>query len=222
MTKVSYQQKFFWFYNPKMTIIAVQFNEMSKTKSKIINVAKSLFKEISAYKATMNDIAVAAKMSRRTLYTHFKSKEELYQYVVEDEVNTINEKLQKAADSRLPADRKLKLYILQHFGVIDTLVRTNRYIRYDFLFNNIRIEHLRQEIDRKEIKLLTGIIREGKQEGIFRVNDPEIFSKNLLLMFKSLEQAFIITGRKDKNSRTILEYIDLMFYGIVDPGRRKV
>ncbi len=193
---------------------------MSKTKNKIISVAKSLFKEISVYKATMNDIARAAKMSRRTLYTHFKSKEELCQYVVEEEVKTINAKLQKAADSRLPADRKLKLYILQHFGVIDTLVRSNRYIRYDFLFNNIRVEHLRQDIDRKEIKLLTGIIREGKQSGIFRVSDPEIFSKNLLLMFKSLEQAFIITGRKDKNSRTILEYIDLMFYGIVDPQWR--
>lgn len=90
---------------------------MSKTKNKIISVAKSLFREISVYKATMNDIAKAAKMSRRTLYTHFKSKEELYHYVVEDEVKTINEKLQKAADSRLPADRKLKLYILQHFGV---------------------------------------------------------------------------------------------------------
>lgn len=193
---------------------------MSKTKSKIINVAKSLFKEISVYKATMNDIAKAAKMSRRTLYTHFRSKEELYQYVVEDEVHTINEKLQKAADSRLPADRKLKLYILQHFGVIDNLVRSNRYIRYDFLFNNIRVEHLRKEIDRKEIKLLTGIIREGKQSGIFRVSDPEIFSRNLLLMFKSLEQAFIIAAHKDKNSRTILEYIDLMFYGIVDPQWR--
>lgn len=193
---------------------------MSKTKSKIINVAKSLFKEISVYKATMNDIARAAKMSRRTLYTHFRSKEELYQYVVEDEVHTINEKLQKAADSRLPADRKLKLYILQHFGVIDNLVRSNRYIRYDFLFNNIRVEHLRKEIDRKEIKLLTGIIREGKQSGIFRVSDPEIFSRNLLLMFKSLEQAFIIAAHKDKNSRTILEYIDLMFYGIVDPQWR--
>ncbi|MDE6878786.1 MAG: TetR/AcrR family transcriptional regulator, partial [Odoribacter sp.] len=163
---------------------------MSKTKNKIISVAKSLFREISVYKATMNDIAKAAKMSRRTLYTHFKSKEELYHYVVEDEVKTINEKLQKAADSRLPADRKLKLYILQHFGVIDTLVRSNRYIRYDFLFNNIRVEHLRKDIDRKEIKLLTGIISEGKQSGIFRVSDPEIFSKNLLLMFKSLEQAF--------------------------------
>lgn len=80
---------------------------MSKTKNKIINVAKNLFKEISVYKATMSDIASAAKMSRRTLYTHFKSKDELYKYVVEDEVNSINEKLQKAADSPLPPDRRL-------------------------------------------------------------------------------------------------------------------
>ena len=79
----------------------------------------------------------------------------------------------------------------------------------------MRIEHLRKDIDRKEIDLLTGIVREGKEKGIFRVSDPVIFSQNLLLMFKSLEQAFILANRKDKNSRTILEYIDLMFYGII-------
>lgn len=194
---------------------------MSKTKNKIISVAKNLFREISVYKATMSDIASAAKMSRRTLYTHFKSKDELYKFVIEDEVKNINEKLQKAADSTLPPERRLKLYILQHFGIIDNLVKNNRYIRYDFLFNNIRIEHLRQEIDRKEIKLLTGIVKEGKEKGVFRVSDPGIFSQNLLLMFKSLEQAFILANRKDKNSRTILEYIDLMFYGILTPKGRE-
>ena len=88
---------------------------MSKTKNKIISVAKNLFREISVYKATMSDIASAAKMSRRTLYTHFKSKDELYKYVIEDEVNTINQILQKAADSKLPPERKLKLYILRSY-----------------------------------------------------------------------------------------------------------
>lgn len=188
---------------------------MRKTKSKIIHVAKKLFREISIYKATMSDIASAAQMSRRTLYTHFKSKDELYKYVVEDEVNTINRQLQRAADSKLPPDRKLKLYILQHFGVIDALVQNNRYIRYDFLFNNIRVEQLRKEIDKKEIGLLTEIIAEGKKKDLFRVSDPGAFAKNMLLMFKSLEQAFIITRRKDKNYQTLLEYTDLMFYGIL-------
>lgn len=100
--------------------------KLSKTKNKIIHVAKSLFSEMSVYKATMNDIAQAANMSRRTLYMHFKSKEEIYHYVVEDHVKDINEKLQKAADSALPPDRKLKLYILARFNVSTIWsVRTN-------------------------------------------------------------------------------------------------
>ena len=53
-------------------------SKLSQTKNKIIHVAKLLFTEMSVYKATMNDIANAANMSRRTLYMHFKSKEEIY------------------------------------------------------------------------------------------------------------------------------------------------
>ena len=151
--------------------------KLSKTKNKIIHVAKSLFSEMSVYKATMNDIAQAANMSRRTLYMHFKSKEEIYHYVVEDHVKDINEKLQKAADSALPPDRKLKLYILARFNVIDNLVRQNKYIRYDF-----------------------------------------IFAKTLLIMFKSLEQPFIIIGHRKRNYQSLREYVDLLFNGILNKG----
>lgn len=189
--------------------------KLSRTKNQIISVAKSLFSEMSVYKATMNDIATAAKMSRRTLYTHFKSKEEIYQYVVEDEVAQINAKLQKAADSFLPPDRKLKLYILERFNVIDNLVRHNKYIRYDFIFNRLRVDHLRKKIDIKERQLLAEIIKAGKEQQLFRVNDPEVFARTLLLMFKSLEHAFIITGHRNKNYQIINEYIDLLFNGIL-------
>ena len=171
--------------------------KLSKTKNKIIHVAKSLFSEMSVYKATMNDIAQAANMSRRTLYMHFKSKEEIYHYVVEDHVKDINEKLQKAADSALPPDRKLKLYILARFNVIDNLVRQNKYIRYDFIFNNLRVEQLRKGIN---------------------INNPSSFAKTLLIMFKSLEQPFIIIGHRKRNYQSLREYVDLLFNGILNKG----
>ncbi|MDR0982664.1 MAG: TetR/AcrR family transcriptional regulator [Culturomica sp.] len=189
---------------------------MTKTKNQIINVAKELFQKVSVYKLTMNDIATAAKMSRRTLYTHFKSKTDIYHYVVENEVRAINRKLQKAADSQLPPDRKLRLYVIQHFNVIDSLTKTNRYIRYDFLFNNLRVENLRKDIDKKEIELLTKIIIEGNSMEIFKINNPAEFSKTLLLTFKSLEQAFILNSKKGRSTQRILEYIDILFYGIMN------
>lgn len=190
--------------------------KLSKTKNKIISVAKSLFSEMSVYKATMNDIANAAKMSRRTLYMHFKSKEEIYHYVVEDHVKSINEKLQKAADSALLPDRKLKLYILARFNVIDNLVRQNKYIRYDFIFNNLRVEQLRKGIDIKEQQLLEQILRDGKNRNIFSINDPKSFAKTLLIMFKSLEQPFIIISHRKRNYQSLREYVDLLFNGILN------
>ncbi|MEG0795166.1 MAG: TetR/AcrR family transcriptional regulator [Odoribacter sp.] len=190
--------------------------KLSKTKNKIIYVAKLLFAEISVYKATMNDIANAAQMSRRTLYMHFKSKEEIYQYVIEDQVNSINGKLQKAADSALPPDRKLKLYILARFNVIDNLVKQNKYIRYDFIFNNLRVEQLRKGIDMKERQLLTQIIRDGKEKNIFNINDPASFAKTLLIMFKSLEQPFIMISHRKRNYQSLTEYVDLLFNGILN------
>ncbi|GHV63784.1 TetR family transcriptional regulator [Bacteroidia bacterium] len=188
---------------------------MLQTKNAIINVAKNLFRKMSVHKATMDDIAHEAKMSRRTLYMHFKSKKEIYRYVVEDEVEEINRKLQRAADSKLPPDRKLRLYIINHFNIIDNLTRSNKYIRFDFLFNNMSVEQLRKDIDRKEIELLKGILKEGKESNLFKISDPETFAKSLLLMFKSLEQAFILASSRSRSSADILEYVDLLFYGIL-------
>jgi len=190
--------------------------KLNRTKNKIIHVAKSLFTQMSAYKATMNDIAQAANISRRTLYMHFKSKDEIYQYVVEDHVRSINGKLQKAADSALSPERKLKLYILARFNVIDNLVRQNKYIRYDFIFNSLRVEQLRKDIDLKETQLLTKILKDGKERGIFNINDPVSFAKTLLIMFKSLEQPFIIIGHRKRNYQSLREYVDLLFHGILN------
>lgn len=190
-------------------------SKLSQTKSKIIQVAKSLFAETSVYKATMSDIAKAVHMSRRTLYMHFKSKEEIFDHVVEYHSNVINEKLQKVADSSLTPDRKLKLYILARFNAIDNLVRQNKYIRHDFIFNNLRVEQLRKRIDVKERQLLAQILRDGKQKGLFNIHEPVSFSKTLLTMFKSLEQPFIILNHRSRNYQSLREYVDLLFNGIL-------
>lgn len=187
---------------------------LSKTKDKIIKVAQALFAEMSIHKVTMNEIASAAEISRRTLYMHFKNKDEIYQRVVEAEVDRINEKLQKAADSFLPPDRKLKLYIIERFNVIDNLVRNNKYIRYDFIFNRMSVEHLRRRIDIKERELLTKMVRAGKEQNIFRIENPETFAYTLLVMFKSLEHPFILSSRRKRYNQIIHEYINLLFNGI--------
>ena len=51
---------------------------VSKTKAKLVDVARQLFAKMGVENTTMNDIALASKKGRRTLYTYFKSKDEIY------------------------------------------------------------------------------------------------------------------------------------------------
>ena len=56
---------------------------VSKTREMLIDVARQLFARMGVDNTTMNDIALASKKGRRTLYTYFKSKNEIYLAVVE-------------------------------------------------------------------------------------------------------------------------------------------
>ena len=60
---------------------------VSKTKAKLVDVARQLFAKMGVENTTMNDIALASKKGRRTLYTYFKSKEDIYLAVVESELD---------------------------------------------------------------------------------------------------------------------------------------
>ena len=59
---------------------------MAKTRQILIDAARSVFAKLGVAKATMNDIAEASNKGRRTLYTYFKSKEDVYMAVVSQEL----------------------------------------------------------------------------------------------------------------------------------------
>ena len=46
---------------------------VSKTRTRLVDVARGLFAKQGLENTTMNDIAVASGKGRRTLYTYFKT-----------------------------------------------------------------------------------------------------------------------------------------------------
>ena len=58
---------------------------VSKTRQKLVDVARQLFAKNGIANTTMNDIAVASGKGRRTLYTYFSRKEDVYYAVIESE-----------------------------------------------------------------------------------------------------------------------------------------
>lgn len=181
---------------------------ISKTKSNLIDVARQLFAKQGVENTTMNDIAKASQRGRRTLYTYFSSKNDIYKAVIESELNGLYKKLEAVIKRDISADDKLILLAFTRLNAIKEVVTRNGTLKADFFRDIWQVETVRKEFDKKEIHYLELIIREGFDKGIFELSNIKQTAELLHYAFKGLEVP-AIRGvlRLDYNKKTDRELI---------------
>lgn len=187
---------------------------MSNTKKMLIEVARQLFAEKGKKEITMNDIAEASKKGRRTLYTYFNNKEEIYKAVIDKELDTIIERLNVVSTQKTEPDVKLTNHILTHLDAVKDVVNRNGSLRADFFHDIYEVERKRRKIDVLEITLIRAIISEGIDKNIFKRMDVELSSIIIFYAIKGLEVPYIrqnISAEFEKNKNSIVEFV---FQGI--------
>lgn len=167
----------------KMTVL--------KTRAKLVDVARQLFAKKGVEDTTMNDIAQASKKGRRTLYTYFKSKEQIYMAVVESELEMLSTQMEKAASKPVSPDKKILELIMTHLDAIKMVVYRNGTLRADFFRDIWRVEAMRKEFDRKEIALFRRVLHEGKELNLFDIDNVEITADILHYCIKGIEVPYI-------------------------------
>lgn len=185
-------------------------NKMSNTKKMLIEVARQLFAENGKKDVTMNDIAEASKKGRRTLYTYFNNKEEIYKAVIDKELDTILEKLTIVSSQKTEPDVKLTNHILAHLDAVKDVVNRNGSLRADFFHDIYEVERKRRKIDVKEISLIRSIISEGIEKNIFNRIDPDLSSIIIFYSIKGLEVPYIrqnISSEFERNKNSIVEFV---------------
>ena len=164
---------------------------VSKTRERLVEVARQLFARSGVENTTMNDIAQASSKGRRTLYTYFKNKEEIYQAVVESEIDKLNKMLMEVASKDLPADEKLITYIYSRLDAVKALVFRNGTLRANLFRDIWTVEKIRKDFDLRDIEVIKGILDEGIAQGLFNVPDPDIMASVLHHALKGLEVPYI-------------------------------
>lgn len=162
-----------------------------KTRAKLVDVARQLFAKKGVGDTTMNDIAQASKKGRRTLYTYFKSKEQIYMAVVESELEMLSDQLEKTATKPISPDQKILELIMTHLDAIKMVVYRNGTLRADFFRDIWRVEAMRKDFDRKEVVLFRRILREGKEANLFDIDNVEITADILHYCIKGIEVPYI-------------------------------
>lgn len=190
---------------------------VSKTREMLVDVARQLFAREGVDNTTMNDIAQASRKGRRTLYTYFKNKNEIYLAVVESELNRLYDMLCDIAAKQLPADEKLITFIYTRLDTIKALVFRNGTLRATFFRDIWRVEKVRKNFDLREIEIIKGILDDGVKEGVFSMPDTDITALVLHHALKGLEVPYIRGIMGDNISQRIKRrdnVINLIFNGI--------
>ncbi len=195
-------------------------------KDKILQYSKEVFYREGFYKITMDEIARDLKISKKTIYKYFPSKEAIVKELIEETLQRVN----IAHDEILQRD----------INSLEKLVAVGRFIINDILsINNKMLNDLRQhtphlwtKIDefRKErlLKNFSIILDQGKKEGLIKkipnqiittvfisgaraVINPDFILNNNLSLGEAGKSAlvFLISGMLTKKGQEIFNKISM-------------
>ena len=160
---------------------------MAKTKQLLIDAAREVFARLGVTRTTMNDIAEASNKGRRTLYTYFKSKEDVYMAVVSQELELLNVRLKQLMKTKLSPEEKLIEFIYTHLSTIDEIITNNGSLQADFFSDIKEVQQVRLRTDVQEMRMLRQLLTEGVEQGCFVDIDVEMATTIIFYSIRGLE-----------------------------------
>lgn len=193
-----------------------------KTRDKFIEVARQLFARKGVENTTMNDIASASSKGRRTIYTYFKSKRDIFNAVIEQETDHVLDKLKVIVVSAMPPDEKFSNFIYCRLETMREIVYRNGSLRAGFFRDFRKVDRARRLMEKKEIILLRQILIEGKEMGYFNIADPYQTAVLITQIIQGLDVPYIrdlISGEGIGQEQLKQQLTRLLMDGIAEQNR---
>jgi AcrR family transcriptional regulator len=187
----------------------------TEKKGIIIQVAQKIFSRYGLIKTTVDEIAKAARMGRASLYHYFKSKEDIFREVVEEENQFLKEKIQEAINKEDTPQKKIRAYVMTRMKYLNELANIHSALKDDYLDHYAFIEKIREISFRKEIETIQAILKEGEKKGVFTIHDIELTSFAIISALKGLEYPWSVEKPLPEVEENIDKLMEILFNGIV-------
>ncbi|MGB9680322.1 MAG: TetR/AcrR family transcriptional regulator [Thermoanaerobacteraceae bacterium] len=158
---------------------------MNKTKERIFKSAIKTFSKRGFYKSTMDEIAEDAGVAKGTLYYHFKSKDDILDFLIDEGIKILKEEASDEIKKVNNAIEKLRKLVL---------VQTNfLYRNHDFIIVLLSQIWGHGEVPRKfreklygYLDIIEGVIKEGKEQKLIAQCNEEIVAAAFFGMISSI------------------------------------
>ena len=190
-------------------------------KSEFLSVATKLFIKYGYHKTSMDEIAKSSHRAKRSLYNHFSSKEELFESVMKQELQTARNTLQGIFDhTDLLPSVKFTTYMVKRMELLSQSLSYKVFLQNEF--NNdistrfVALKAACADFDRWEKQNFLAIAKDisvvmDQQSGF----DPRAFADMVQMIVKSLDVSFFVQNRYDEYHQTYQYMVNLIVESLV-------
>jgi AcrR family transcriptional regulator len=185
-------------------------NEKNCKETRILWAAQDLFSRYGLRKTSIEEIAKSAGLGKGTVYLYFKSKEEIFDAVVQRFSETMTQLLRTEIADVHTYSKKIEQYIITRLTFMNEMIRTNGLTAE--VMNEASctpaILKVRTNFGAQHIALLKQIIDEGVKAGEFETTDSEVSAMAIFIGMDGLEKPWSFPGRElplEDKARALIE-----------------
>ncbi len=185
---------------------------MSKidVKDLIVRAATIYFSRYGFHKTTMEEIARHIHKAKGVLYYYFKSKEELFNEVLKQELGHVKMELSKITRSSKDPLTMLKEYFIARFKLLSTAVNYHETLKADFFEKYDFVKDVREDFTEFEHTQLTNILTQGKKEGYLDIKNVESYVNVALMLINSIELPLYLQNKYAEFENVIEELVSMI------------
>ena len=151
---------------------------MNKTKRKIFETSMKLFAEKGYELTSIEEITATVGVAKGTLYYHFASKEEIFNFLVEEGIKL----LQNSVDIKISKYEnyidKIKAIVLIQIKIVDKYEEIITILLSQFWGNETRNQKCKEYIYRY-INKIEQIVTEGIELGQIKKGEPKVIASEI-------------------------------------------
>jgi AcrR family transcriptional regulator len=183
-------------------------------KENILKVAQNLFARFGLLKTTIDDIALKARMGKTSIYYYFKSKESIYNEVIDKEGQVLQERILSAVNAEQSPQQKIRTYFITRMMALKEHSNYYSALRDEYLEHYSFIVKARQSYDVFETTLIATILQEGVENSIFEIENNILTAEIIVAALKGLEYPWTLDVPTEQIYQNVDGLLKILFKGI--------
>lgn len=185
-----------------------------KNKEYYLEIARKVFAHLGYKKTSLADIAQAARRAKTGIYYYFHSKEEVFQSIIELEAKKVIKDLEKKLAAIDDPIEKVKFYFQFRLSHLKEATSYYAFLKKDVLEHLPLIEKIREKYEKVEKQILSSILKEGIQRGIFHEFEVDEVTEALAKLIRGIEIPHFLEDLQFNMEKEMMILIDIFVAGL--------